>query len=116
MAHNPFETIEHRLIRLEELILDIRYSNVESEGSGSKGGFMDINSLRDYLPNNPSKPTIYRWVHQRSIPYFKKGRSLYFEKEAIDNWLRLGAQETLDQIKDRSLRTMNGASRSLKTA
>ncbi len=51
-----------------------------------KPGLMDKRGLSIYL----SKPvrTIERWVFEREIPYKKLGRSIVFEKEEIDGWLK----------------------------
>ncbi len=116
MAHNPFESLENRLIRLEELILDIKHSSVEAEGPFPQTGFMDINGLQEYLPNHPAKSTIYRWVSQKDVPCIKRGKSLYFQKTAIDLWLKEGERITSSQLKVRALSTMNRASRPLKRA
>ena len=34
---------------------------------------------------------IYQMVKRKQIPYIKRGRKLYFEKQAVDKWMREGA-------------------------
>ena len=48
--------------------------------------YMTIEELADYLPENPTIPTIYSWTKHKQIPFIKFGRRLYFEKEQVDNW------------------------------
>ena len=35
-----------------------------------------------------SRLTVYDWVGQRRIPYFKAGRSLRFDRVQIDKWIK----------------------------
>lgn len=47
---------------------------------------LTINELIDYLPDKPSKHTIYGWVYRKTIPSIKMGRKLFFDKSKIDSW------------------------------
>ncbi|MBW6480762.1 MAG: helix-turn-helix domain-containing protein [Bacteroidales bacterium] len=51
---------------------------------------MPIEQLREYLPETPARQTIYQWVNDRTIPFEKFGRRLYFRKSAIDKWMQNG--------------------------
>ena len=46
-----------------------------------------MDDLCGYLPERPSKSTIYSWVSKKSIPFYKRGKRLLFLKSEIDNWL-----------------------------
>lgn len=35
-----------------------------------------------------SKMTIYNWIYQRKIPFFKIGRLVRFREEDIERWLK----------------------------
>jgi excisionase family DNA binding protein len=50
--------------------------------------WMDLNELCNYLPDRPSKPTVYGWVNQKNIPVHKGGKKLRFLKSEIDIWLK----------------------------
>jgi hypothetical protein len=50
------------------------------------GKLMSIDELIDYLPDKPTKGTIYVWTCNNKIPYIKKGKKLFFVKEKIDIW------------------------------
>ncbi len=45
----------------------------------------EINQLSALL--QVSVPTLYRWVHQKKIPYIKLGGKLRFDVEAINNYI-----------------------------
>jgi excisionase family DNA binding protein len=47
--------------------------------------YLDVKELSRYLNIKPS--TLYAWVTQGKIPYFKIHRLIRFRKDAIDAWL-----------------------------
>jgi len=57
--------------------------------------WFDLNDLCNYLPDKPSKPTVYGWVHDSFIPCHKGQKRLRFLKSEIDNWLKQGRKKTL---------------------
>ena len=46
-----------------------------------------------------SKATLYRFTHERKIPYYKTagGRKLYFNRAEIVEWLQENKTETVEQ-------------------
>ncbi len=50
--------------------------------------WFNLSELCNYLPNKPSKHTIYSWVRSGKIPYFKERNRLRFLKSEIDAWLQ----------------------------
>ena len=57
-----------------------------------KDKLLTVSQLKEYLPENPARQTIYGWVNDRKIPYEKHGHRLYFWRSKIDEWLRNGRQ------------------------
>jgi len=62
--------------------------------------WFDLNKLIEYDPEKRTKPTFYRYVHNRTIPFHKKGRKLIFLKSEIDDWLKAGRVKTGSEIKN----------------
>ena len=60
--------------------------------------WLDINELAQYLPDRPAVPTIYGYVHRRTIPFHKQMKKLYFLKSEIDEWLRSGRRSTMEEM------------------
>lgn len=60
--------------------------------------WMTIDDVVLYLPDNPSKQTVYAWVCQKTIPCNKIGKRLYFLKSDIDVWLKNGRRKTAGEI------------------
>jgi len=56
---------------------------------------LTIGQFAEYLPEKPAKATIYGWVCARRVPFEKHGKSLYFRKSDIDQWLNNGRRITL---------------------
>ena len=44
------------------------------------------------------KPTVYGWVHDRSIPHSKAGKRLYFNVADIEEWIAKGRRRTISEI------------------
>ena len=67
--------------------------------------WMDLAQLCDYLPDKPSKATVYGWVCARTIPYHKKTKKLSFLKSEIDAWIIKSGHATADEIRETALDT-----------
>lgn len=56
--------------------------------------YLDLDGLSDFLPDHPSKKTIYYWCLNNKIPYTKLGgKKLFFDKAEVINWVELGRPE-----------------------
>lgn len=60
--------------------------------------WFDLNGLVDYDPEKRSKPTFYGYIHERSIPFHKRGKKITFLKSEIDTWLKTGRRKTNEEI------------------
>ena len=49
-----------------------------------------IKEASEYL--NLAVQTIYSYTSEKTIPFFKKGKRLYFNKAALDAWLTSGSK------------------------
>jgi excisionase family DNA binding protein len=48
--------------------------------------FLDINKLAELLNVKPA--TIYSWIHEGYIPYYKINRLVRFKEKEIEAWLK----------------------------
>lgn len=48
---------------------------------------MTIDQVCEYIPTKPAKSTIYTMTSKNRIPFYKKGKDLLFNRQAIDKWL-----------------------------
>ena len=67
--------------------------------------WMNIDDLRQYLPSHPAKQTIYGWVNDKVIPYYKNSKKLTFKKSEItfkkseiDEWLHQGRRKSTEDL------------------
>ena len=67
--------------------------------------WLNLTELCDYLPDHPSKQTVYGWVSNRQIPYYKVGRRLSFSKKEIDVWISGAYKQTAEQLHQQALET-----------
>ena len=65
--------------------------------------WMDLAQLCEYLPDKPSKATVYGWVCARTIPYHKKTKKLSFLKSEIDAWIIKSGHATAEEIRETAL-------------
>lgn len=93
---NPFEQIDRRLSNIEQLLLAIKHSPVQS--------LLPPNVLPDLLSVkeaaklvNLAVPTIYGLVGRNEIPFHKRNHSkkLYFSRHELEDWIRQGRRKTV---------------------
>ena len=66
-----------------------------------------LKDLQDYLPDHPAAPTVYGWVRNGLIPYYKVGKKLFFKKSEIDQWLDSGRQKTEAELESEAVSYVN---------
>lgn len=60
--------------------------------------WMDLNELCTFLPSKPAKQTVYGWITNKTIPYHKRGKKVFFNRSEIDEWLSSGKIKTVKEI------------------
>ena len=56
----------------------------------------NVKEAAQYLDIAPQ--TLYGYTSNRTIPFIKKGKKLYFRKSDLDKWLSEGRKLTMDEI------------------
>jgi excisionase family DNA binding protein len=79
---NPFETINNKLIYIEEILLRLES---KIDGPIKEPELMNIDDVARLL--DLKKSTLYGLVFQRNIPFIKRGKKLYFKRSEILKWL-----------------------------
>jgi excisionase family DNA binding protein len=69
--------------------------------------WMNIDELKDYLPDHPAKATIYGWASNRQIPYHKGGKKLRFLQSEIDEWLSAGKRKSESEMESEASEYLN---------
>lgn len=60
--------------------------------------WLTIEGLSAYLPDHPKQGTIYQWVFNRRVPYYREHGKLRFLRSDIDNWLRTQRHATKKEL------------------
>lgn len=82
---NPFELLNNRLERIENLLQIIYNKGSVSDAIDVPSRIMTTKTVSAYL--NLSTSCIYKLTSNREIPHSKRGKKLYFDKNEIDNWV-----------------------------
>jgi len=66
---------------------------------------LTISKAADLL--HVSVPTIYGYVHQRTIPHMKRRGKLYFSRSEIMEWLQSSRKSTVEEIEQKAVESLN---------
>ena len=88
---NPFEIIDKKLDNIEKLLKVIIDNN-----NIKLSTIMTVEQVSEYL--SLSVATLYGYTSKKEIPHAKRGKKLYFEKNAIDKWLFENNTKTNEEI------------------
>ena len=68
----------------------------EGEAPATTGDIMNVDEAAAYL--KMAKQTVYCMVSKRLLPYFKRGKRVFFRKEELLSWLEKGRRYTKEEI------------------
>ena len=103
------ETLPKAFLHLTNEVSEIKKLLLEksTEHKAEPDRWFDLNELCEYLPDKPSKPTVYGWVSNREIPHHKGGKKLRFLKSEIDSWLMQGKRKTFAETASEADKYLN---------
>lgn len=95
-----FESLPKAVTQLYDKLTNIERLLLEksNEHRTDPDRWFDLQELCNYLPDKPTKPTVYGWVSAGKIPFHKGGKRLRFRKSEIDGWLMMGGKKTKAEI------------------
>lgn len=82
-----------RIGRLEEEISNLK-ELIEKAPASTRRKPVDIDRAAEIT--GKSKHTLYRYTAQGLIPCYKRGRTIYFFEDELDDWIRRGRIEELE--------------------
>ena len=92
--NNPFDEINDRLEKIEVLLSQLIRSNAEQEPK--EENILNVQGAADFL--HESKATIYSRTSRREIPFYKRGKRIYFKRVELIEWLERGRKQTVFDI------------------
>lgn len=90
-----FDQLPIAVHRLSKQVEELRKLLTQNKQPQESDRWFDLEEACIYIPDKPSKLTVYGWVHTGTIPVHKRGKKLYFLKSEIDLWLKQGRKKTL---------------------
>ena len=83
---NPFEILEKRIIRIEQLLLEIKGDfQLVVQPTENVNDNLTISEAASYL--KVSKVTIHKYKNNALFPFYQGGGTVYFKKSEIDEAL-----------------------------
>ena len=90
---NPFETIETRLGKIENLLLDLKSSNQQTAGTATnEKDLLTVSEAAVFL--TLAVPTIYSMVSRGTLPFMKRSKRIYFSRTELVEFLKAGRRQT----------------------
>lgn len=84
---NPFEVIDRRLNRIEDLLVELtEHLHGSTTAAASEIGGIELAQEMTRL----SKARLYALVAARHIPHAKRGNKLYFTRADLQAWIAAG--------------------------
>lgn len=95
---NPFEQISARLSVIEQLLIDIKHkptNNPERDVQAS-GRALDLNGFCALV--GCSKQHAYRLTSTNKVPFFKRSKKIWFDREEVEKWLLSNRHATTGEV------------------
>lgn len=97
MANYTFEQLPAIVGRIEDKLDNIEAMLLENNSVNYYGkDILSIKEASDLL--NLTVSTLYSKVSRKEIPVSKKGKSLYFSRIDLLNWIKSGKKKTHEEI------------------
>ncbi|SMD37641.1 transcriptional regulator, AlpA family [Reichenbachiella faecimaris] len=100
---NPFQELYERLDRIEGLLVIVK-DNKASESEDEEERLLNVREAARYLGD--AVATLYGRTSKNEIPFYKRGKKVYFKKSELLAWIEEGRVKSQSQIMDETaLRT-----------
>ena len=94
---NPFEALENRLERLEKILTNLGQAVIQTRDPQPLPTNKLVKIEQAATQTGYKKGYIYELVHRNAIPYIKRGRSVRFDPEELEAWMRADRPNIIEQ-------------------
>lgn len=95
---NPFEVILQRLDRIESMLENLQSDKIAPENK--EENFLGPQEAADFLGD--ALATLYGRTSKNEIPFYKRGKKLYFKKSELIEWIEAGKCRSVYELIDGS--------------
>lgn len=105
MNSNPFEELEKRLVNMTNILMEIKESMPRESFPGSNPKHQKLVKIDEAAIITGYKKTyLYELVQSKGIPFIRRGRSLRFDPDELDDWMKAGRpnviKKTISMLKE----------------
>jgi len=94
---NPFEALENKLDRLEKILTNLGEAVIQNSEPQPEPTNKRVKIEQAATQTGYKKGYIYELVHRNAIPYIKRGRSVRFDPEELEAWMRADRPNIIQQ-------------------
>jgi excisionase family DNA binding protein len=92
---NPFQELYERLDRIEGLLVIVK-DNKAPESEDEEERLLNVREAARYLGD--AVATLYGRTSKNEIPFYKRGKKVYFKKSELLAWIEEGRVKSQSQI------------------
>ncbi len=94
---SPIPLSQMRELIRDEMRLVLQEGSIQNQSSETEqDAILSVDQAAQFV--NLAKATIYELTSKRQIPFFKKGKRLYFSKQDLHAWILEGKKKTIAEI------------------
>ena len=92
---NPFQELNERLDRIEDLLISVK-EHKSSEPDGVEERLLNVREAARFLGN--AVASLYGRTSKNEIPFYKRGKKVYFKKSELLAWIEQGRVKSQSEI------------------
>jgi len=92
---NPFQELNERLDRIEDLLISVK-EHKSSEPGGEEERLLNVREAARFLGD--AVATLYGRTSKNEIPFYKRGKKVYFKKSELMAWIEQGRVKSQSEI------------------
>ncbi|WP_258102197.1 helix-turn-helix domain-containing protein [Marinoscillum pacificum] len=101
---NPFQELYERLDRIEGLLVSVR-DHKASEPEGEEDRLLNVREAARFLGD--AVATLYGRTSKNEIPFYKRGKKVYFKKSELLAWIEQGRVKSQKEIQEETALRLN---------
>ncbi|MFH6983606.1 helix-turn-helix domain-containing protein [Marinoscillum luteum] len=101
---NPFQELYERLDRIEGLLVSVR-DHKASEPEGEEDRLLNVREAARFLGD--AVATLYGRTSKNEIPFYKRGKKVYFKKSELVAWIEQGRVKSQKEIQEETALRLN---------
>ena len=92
---NPFQELYERLDRIEDLLSNVT-EHKSSESESEEDRLLNVREAARFLGD--AVATLYGRTSKNEIPFYKRGKKVYFKKSELLAWIEQGRVKSQSEI------------------